>query len=667
MSHEIRTPMNGVLGMIEILQRSPLAAAQRQAVDIIRDSSETLIAIIDDILDLSKIEAGRLPLEAVPVSMREIVEGVADLLAIRAREKRLMVITDLDPAIPDHRLGDPVRLRQILFNLIGNAIKFTEYGCVTVTVGAGERLGGDEVVRFEVADTGIGISAEQQERLFQPFTQADPSTTRRFGGSGLGLSICHRLVGLMGGMIGADGRVGSGSSFWFELPLQIQKRNETSAIETDLVGVDVVVVEAVPCARRAAAAMVTAAGARVTEAAGPEDAITALTQLRSGETPQPVVVVIGHEPGDGDGCKLAEEVIGTRGLAGVGLVLIALSDYSELDQILSRLGVSAVLYRPVRRHALVRAVALAAGRAAPAVKAVAEAPGLTTFSPPEIEQARAAGALILIAEDNLTNQVVIRRQLDQLGFAAELARDGEEAWAAIQDRSFGLLLSDCFMPRMDGYELAQRIRTREREQGIPHLPVVALTASALAGEAERCFAAGMDDYLAKPAGMNTLLAILSRWLPQALALRKPLMLADSPEAVSQPEIEEASAGPALAQIPVQGAACGPDRNILNLDHVLEVFGDRATAREMLDYFLETTVPQLALVGICLNAGEIDNARANAHAVAGAARTAGAPELAQLCSQVELDLVQGRLDAARQALPTLSAAMARVEREIHQAL
>ncbi len=667
MSHEIRTPMNGVLGMLEVLERTPLESEQRRFVAVIRESAQALLIIINDILDFSKIEAGRLEIERVPMSLRAVVEGVADLLSTRAREKLLDLIVDVDPDLPDTRIGDPVRLRQILLNLVGNSLKFTERGHVAVMVSAGRVLPPEDgtSVHFEVVDTGIGLPEELQSKLFEPFSQADASTTRRFGGSGLGLSICRRLVDMVGGEIGARGALGYGSTFWFEVPLAVDEAAAAQPVvgTPDLSGLDVLVIDDAPAACRAFERILGRAGARVTALSDSGGALDVLSRAADGQQPF-AVLVTDHEPGRLEGLELVSAVRSLPAYRKLGVVVtthieeIGLTTAEGLD-------IAEVLYKPVRRDVLERAVARAAGRlpaelGGPA-QAVAEA-----VVPPGRDEAQAAGALILIAEDNPTNQIVIRQQFLRLGFAADLVEDGEAAWDALQTGGYGLLVTDCFMPRLDGYALTRRIRGAESLSG-EHLPVVALTAAALSGEAEKCYAAGMDDYLAKPVEMAALEAMVKRWLPGALTLRRPaagrgrevpvaaVVEAVPAVAVAVPPVPVQVAAPAAVTVPAVAAV----PQVLDVAFVVGLFGDKEAARPMMDYFLETTGPTLEQLAANLERGSVEDSRFAAHSIAGAARTAGAGELAAVASRMEAVVMDSGIDAARPLLPEVREAFGRV--------
>ena len=662
MSHEIRTPMNGVLGMLEVLERTALDTEQRAFVTVIRESALTLLTIINDILDFSKIEAGRLEIEAVPMAIGALVEGVADLLATRSREKHLDLIVDLDPTLPDIRIGDPVRLRQVLLNLIGNALKFTDRGYVAVVVGAGRGRASDTapVVRFEVVDTGIGLSEELQTKLFIPFSQADASTTRRFGGSGLGLSICWRLVGLMGGRIGARGAIGFGSTFWFEVPMALADAESigTPQEETvDLSGLRVLVVDDAPAACRAYDTILSHCGARVISAPDVAYGLDALNRaLDRGEPFR--VLVVDHDPNRLDGLALVRRLSLSERFAALRVVVTTHWDDDGIAAIAQSLGVTDVLFKPMRREALARAVARAGGISVPEEIAVPIHPTPTgAVAPPSREDARMAGALVLVAEDNPTNQQVIRQQFKRLGFVADLVEDGEAAWEALQVTPYGLLVTDCFMPCLDGYALARRIRAGEILSG-GHLPILALTAAALSGEAERCFAAGMDGYLTKPVTLDELGAAMARWLPQALALRRPLVVAAS-------EREDGEPPPSEAMRPDSAPPETP--MVLDIGFIETLFGGREAARSMMDYFLETTRPSLTAVMQALAAEQGEEARFATHSIVGAARTAGAPRLAAVAAELEAAISAGTLKVAEHRFREMETAFHEVEIAIRSEL
>jgi PAS domain S-box-containing protein len=493
MSHEIRTPMNGVLGMIEVLEQSVLSDQQRMMARTIRDSASALLTIIDDVLDFSKIEAGHLELEAVPLALRPLLESTLDSVAGAAEAKSLDLILEIGPEVSDAVIGDPVRLRQIALNLLSNAIKFTEAGGVSLTVTARPLAGSisGSMVTISVTDTGMGITEDVQRTLFTPFTQAESSTTRRFGGTGLGLSICQRLVDLMGGALGVESRIGDGARFWFSVPMEISAV-QSEGSDIDLAGLTVMVISPRERLASMAAEILERAGATV----GSRNSLEALSDLADDID----ALVVDDRSGEME--TLSRPVVllttagGERNTAG---------DTGHV-----------VVNRPPRREALTRAVAVIAGRASPDIAHAVETgdlAGMLDTSLPDVDAARASGTLVLVAEDNPTNRLVVERQLALLGHACEIAEDGVEALAMWRRGRHVLLLSDCHMPNLDGYDLARKIR--EEEGPTSRVPIIALTANALAGEAERCFEAGMDDYMAKPVTLAELRRVLGRWLKPA--------------------------------------------------------------------------------------------------------------------------------------------------------
>ncbi|MEI6984771.1 MAG: response regulator [Rhodospirillaceae bacterium] len=649
MSHEIRTPMNGVLGMLEMLELTSLDTEQRRFVGVIRESARALLTIINDILDFSKIEAGRLEIECVPLTLRAVVEGVADLLSAWSREKRLDLIIDVDPALPDARSGDPVRLRQVLINLVGNAIKFTESGHVVVKVAAScpQRNDGVPRVRFEVIDTGIGLSDDLLTKLFEPFSQADASTTRQFGGSGLGLSICRRLVAMMGGEVGASGSIGLGSSFWFEVPLALVDSGSVMPLpKPDLGGLDILVIDDAAPACRAFDLILRDDGAQVVtvvDGAGGFDAL-----VRAADRDRLfAVLVIDHDPDVLDGLEFVRLLRADPRLCRIAVILTTHREDVGLTTEAEALGINELLLKPVRRHVLEQAVARAAGRILPngdvSSSAIIFAAGSAALvEPPCREDARLAGVLILVAEDNPTNRAVIRQQFKILGFAADLVDDGEAAWMALQSTDYGLLVTDCFMPQLDGYALSRRVRDAEALSG-KRLPIVALTAAVLSGEEGKCLSAGMDGYLTKPVELRELEAVVARWLPGALTMRRSVEAAHVPANAPVPDLV-----PELRLV------------VLDIDFVESLFCGREEARSMMAYFLETTEPSIYEIARHVEAGNIEDARFAVHSAAGAARTAGAGELALSCDRVGALLRLSDLPAARLALPDLWSAFARVD-------
>lgn len=598
MSHEIRTPMNGVMSMAELLTLSRLDGEQRRMAKIITDSATALLTIINDILDFSKIEAGKLEIERVEFSLMDVVTGSAELLAPRAEEKGLELVVDIDPSLVDVRIGDPTRLRQILLNLGGNAVKFTETGRIGLRVRSSPQDDRPDMLHFAVSDTGIGLTEEQQAKLFQAFVQADSSTSRKYGGTGLGLSICQRLAELMGGTIGVTSSIGEGSTFWFALPLDAvgaappRYDGDLSAATVALVGLPEIHAEVAEVYLRATGVEAVDRIADPGQAAGERTLwVVDRTVFELAEDGLPDVD--GHVA-----------IFGPR---------TALADLPPA----SKTRASALLTAPLSRPELWRAVAVGLGLV-PAEDIGAGSRDDLSFAPPPVDQARAENALVLVAEDNETNQAVIRQMLGRMGFACEIAENGKVALEMLDTPGYGLLLTDFNMPVMDGFELTRTIREAEAAGG-GRLPIVALTADALSGTEEACLQAGMDGYLTKPVDSRRLSGLLAEQMPQALALRRtPVVPADG-DAGAESSESEVDWDPEIF-----------DPEILaGLDGRLD---DEAKA--LIVSAAESWGPRVAEAASAFAGGDTVGARKIVHALKGATLSVGANRLGRILTDLQ---------------------------------
>jgi PAS domain S-box-containing protein len=637
MSHEIRTPMNGVMAMVQMLEETSLSDDQRGMAATIRSSSNALLTIINDILDFSKIEAGKLDIEKIPFSLLDVIEDGADLIAPRADEKGLDLLTDIEPAIPRSLKGDPTRVRQVLLNLLGNAVKFTENGRISLKLREIGAEGDIRRYRFEVNDTGIGMNEEQRAKLFKPFAQADSSTSRKFGGTGLGLSISMRLCEMMGGSIGVTSIPGQGSTFWFELPFEVVEAQPV--VPKVAIGDAHVVAFGFDGLRRQGVE-------RHLEAAGLSGTVwvnsveDALARLGAGTKDDPAILLIGVRPGGSDGLNLAKRFAGNAGQANVKVILAAPRRMVSTLSAAKLTGAVATLNAPVKRKRLWAAIGAALGRVNLEERAIVAAKGADEWLPPSVAEAADAGALILAAEDNPTNQQVVRRILNRRGYALEMADNGAIALDMYRKGRYGLLLSDFHMPVMDGFQLARAVREHEAATKAPRMPILALTADAMSSTEKECLEAGMDGFLTKPVDVAKLVAALEQWLPAATALRRPkgadvppVAAPAAPPDAASPEAPEARVE-AKIEMPAEPPVSDSDP-VIDLERLRDVFGDdEAEMSSFVAAFAAQVGAMIGEVEKAVAANDIGLARGHAHSLKGAARSVGAMRLGGAVSKVQ---------------------------------